>query len=230
MNKAAKYAQTLWNYHKLHQPIKKSDCIIALGNSDVRTAQKAADLFNQGFGDILVVTGGFGRLTKEKFSQPEAYIFANEAIKLGVPKEKIVIEDASTNTFDNIRFTKKALTEKGVSPAGFIIVTKPYMERRAIETFKSVWPNMPVQVTSPELEFDESPNQAISSELLIHMIVGDQQRLMIFSESGNVSRQDFPPEVIDAYDALVRLGYTKQIIPNENINNLLTAVSDGSKV
>lgn len=227
MNDAIDRAKVLWNYNVMRQKVEKADCIIALGNSDIRTARTAAHLFNDGYGDILVTTGGFGRLTKDLFAKPEAQLFADEAMELGVPTDKIIVEDRSTNTFDNFRFTKKLLAAKGLSPNSILVVTKPYMERRALATALAVWKDVHVNVTSASLDFDTYPNDSISEDLLINMVVGDTQRLMIFSKSGQVPQQDFPDEVLDAYNALVELGYNKQVIPEENIPNLLRAVTAG---
>lgn len=228
MNDVTNMAKILWDYNVLHQKIQKSECIIALGNSDIRTAQAAAGIFNQGYGDLLVTTGGFGRLTKDINKIPEAQLFANEAIRLGVPAEKIVVEDESTNTFDNIRFTKKLLLQKGFNPSSVLIVTKPYMERRALAIAKAVWPGIVITVTSPHLDFSTYPNDVISQDLLINMLVGDTQRLMIFNESGHIDRQEFPAAVVDAYAKLMMLGYDNQIIPETNIPDLLFTVSSGS--
>jgi uncharacterized SAM-binding protein YcdF (DUF218 family) len=227
MNDAIYLAKILWSYNVLNQKIEKADCIIALGNSDIRTVQTAANLFKNGYGDILVTTGGFGRLTKDLFTKPEAQLFADEAIELGVPSDKIFIEDKSTNTFDNIKFTKKLLNEKGIIPKTILVVTKPYMERRAFATTLAVWKGVRVIVASADLDFNTYPNDTISSDLLVNMVVGDTQRLMIFSESGDVPRQDFPKEVVEAYNKLVEFGYTKQVIPKENIPNLLSTVTAG---
>ncbi len=38
-------AKKLWNYLKLSQPLQLSDCILVLGNSDIRTAQYGTELF-----------------------------------------------------------------------------------------------------------------------------------------------------------------------------------------
>lgn len=225
MNNATSLAKILWDFNVLNQKTGKADCIIALGNSDIRTAQAAANLFNEGYGDILVTTGGFGRLTKKLFSKPEAQLFADEAMERGVPTEKIIVEDRSTNTFDNIRFTKKLLAVKGISPKVILIVTKPYMERRALATALAVWKNVHVNVASASLDFDTYPNDSISQDLLINMVVGDTQRLMIFSKFGQVPKQEFSDEVLNAYNKLVELGYNKQVIPEENIPNLLDAVT-----
>lgn len=230
MNEALLLAKTLWDYNVLHQNIEKADVIVALGNSDIRTAQKAATLFNNHFGDRLVTTGGFGRLTKDAFTIPEARLFADEAIGLGVPTDKILIEDASTNTFDNIRFTKKLLAANGLKPKSIIIVTKPYMERRALGITLATWPGVVVAVTSPSLDFENYCNDQIPEDLLINMLVGDTQRVMIFSDSGDIPKQSFPTQVIDAYHRLISLGYDKQIVMSENIPHLLDAVTSGNNI
>lgn len=228
MKNAHKLAKILWDFHVLHQDIHKSSCIIALGSSDIRTAQRAAELININYGEVLVCTGGFGRITKDSFNRSEAELFSEEAQRLGVPKDKIIIEDQSTNTFDNIRFTKKLLEEKGISPKSCLVVTKPYMERRAHATFRTVWKNMPIQVTSPEISFENYANDIASIELLINMLVGDHQRMIIFSDANHIDRQIIPKAVMDAYNSLVTLGYTQQMIPDENINELLAAVTAGA--
>lgn len=230
MNQASLLAKTLWDYNVLHQNIEKADVIVALGNSDIRTAQRAADLFNNHFGDQLVTTGGFGRLTKDLFTVPEARLFADEAIGRDVPVDKILIEDASTNTFDNIRFTKKLLATNGLEPKSVLIVTKPYMERRALGIALATWPDVAVTVTSPSLDFENYCNNQIPEDLLINMLVGDTQRVMIFSDSGNIPKQDVPTEVADAYHRLISLGYDRQVVTKENIPHLLTAVSAGNNI
>jgi uncharacterized SAM-binding protein YcdF (DUF218 family) len=228
MNNTLELAKTLWNYNVLNQKIEKADCIIALGNSDIRTAQEAANLLIQGYSGLLVTTGGFGRLTKDSFTKPEAQLFADEAIKRGVPAEKILIEEKSTNTFDNFRFTKKLLTEKNLKPRSILVVTKPYMERRAFMTACAIWPDLQIMVASPPLDFDNYTNTSIPIDLLVNMLVGDTQRLMIFSESGDIPKQNFPSNVTEAHRELINAGYSKQIIPDKDISNLLKAVKTGN--
>lgn len=230
MNNAIELARVLWDYNVLNQVPEKADCIVALGNSDIRTAQTAASLMNRSYSGLLINTGGFGRLTKDAFSKPEAQLFADEAKQYGVLSERIMIEDKSTNTFDNFRFTKKLLRGKELYPRSILIVTKPYMEGRALATAQATWPDVHAMVTSPPLDFDAYANENISIDLLINMLVGDTQRLMIFSDTGNIPKQEFPDEVVRAYNKLTELGYTKQVIPSENIPNLLDAVSADNNI
>ena len=53
------------------------------------------------------------------------------------------------------QFTKRLLAEKQLYPQRFILVQKPYMERRSYATFKQRWPEKAVVVTSPRVSFDE---------------------------------------------------------------------------
>jgi uncharacterized SAM-binding protein YcdF (DUF218 family) len=211
MDKIDQLAKILWDYNVLDQPVQPADVIIALGNSDVRTAQKAAELFNQNMGQWLVTTGGYGRLTKDEFQKPEAQIFAQEAVRLGVPEDKIIIEDQSTNTFDNLRLTRQHLDERGIAVKKVIVVTKPYMERRALATVKKRWPDIEVTVASPALTYETYPNEKISNELLINMLVGDTQRILPYGKIGYLEIQDVPEQVENAMEELIKLGYDQQL-------------------
>jgi uncharacterized SAM-binding protein YcdF (DUF218 family) len=62
---------------------------------------------------------------------PEAQRFADAAVGLGVARERISIEDRSTNTGENFASSWELLTARAHHPQSFIIVQKPYMERRA---------------------------------------------------------------------------------------------------
>src|SRR5215467_7495530 len=95
-------AQKLWDYHHLNHDLEKSDLILALGSNDLRVADRAAELYLQGWAPLLVLSGNAGVLTRERFRKPEAEMFAEIALKRGVPESAILIETESTNTGENI--------------------------------------------------------------------------------------------------------------------------------
>lgn len=212
MNETDKLAKTIWDYMQLHQQPVKSDIILALGSSDLRVAECAADLFLKGYGKWLVCSGGLGRLTKKLWQKPEAEKFAEVATTAGVPKENIIIENQSTRTGENIEFTRKLLEHKGLSPTSVLLVTKPYMERRAYGRFKKIWPEIDIRITSPQLSFDDYPTQELSKDFVINMMVGDLQRIKIYGEKNWEIKQKIPANVWRAYEELLRLGYDKQLI------------------
>lgn len=207
-----KAAKKLWDYHHMNQKLEKADCILVLGSHDTRIAERGAQLFLDGWAPLLIYSGGVGRLTEGLWDKPEAEVFADIAIKMGVPKDKILIENKSTNTGENIIFTMKILKEKKLNPQSFIVVQKPYMERRAFATFKKHLPDKKIIVTSPQVNFENYPNEKISKDNMINIIVGDLQRIKIYPEKGFQIPQEIPEDIWQAYETLVNAGYDKHLI------------------
>ncbi len=205
-------AQILWDYHHVHHTLEKSDCILVLGSHDLRVAERAATLYLQGWAPLLVFSGGLGRLTQEIWSEAEADKFAAIALNKGVPREAILIENKSTNTGENILFTKKLFQEKNIDPQTFIVVQKPYMERRSYATFKRHWIGKKLIVTSPQVTLKTYPNEDISLEEVIHIMVGDLQRIKLYPEKGFQIFQEIPDDVWIAYERLVELGYDSHLV------------------
>lgn len=205
-------AQTIWDYHHLNHKLERSDLILALGSNDTRVAEYAADLYLQGFAPLLLFSGNVGALTKEQFSKPEAEVFADIARQKGVPDEAILLEPESTNTGENIEFSRRILAEHGIDPVSIILVQKPYMERRAFATFCQRWPEKNVIVASPPIPFSEYPNKLLPKDKVINIMVGDLQRIKFYPGLGFQITQEIPDEVWQAYEQLVTLGYDKHLM------------------
>ncbi|MFA6534555.1 MAG: YdcF family protein [Patescibacteria group bacterium] len=205
-------AQIIWDYHLLHHQLKPAEAILVLGSHDLRIAEYAAQLFLQGYAPLLICSGGLGHLTKNIWTEPEADQFAKIAIKLGMPQDKILIENQSTNTGENIIFTRQLLAGEGLKINKFIVVQKPYMERRAYATFKKVWPEPEIIVTSPPISFAGYPDKLRNKEDIIGIMVGDLQRIKEYPAKGFQIPQEIPTQVWQAYEELVKLGYTKHLI------------------
>lgn len=210
--KEIELAKVLWDYHHMHHEIHKADAIFVFGNSDLRTIYRGIELYNSGLSNKMIITGGWGKLTKDLWKEPEAHKFAGIAIENGVPKDAILTETAATNTGDNILFVRKILEEKGINYNSFILVSKPYMERRIFATFKKIWSEKDLYVTSPQLSFEEYIKGDISKETVINLMVGDLQRIKIYAEKGFQIPQEVPTSVWHAFDQLVALGYHNYLI------------------
>jgi uncharacterized SAM-binding protein YcdF (DUF218 family) len=206
------FAKKIWDYHHLNQKLEKADCILVLGSHDERVAEYGAGLFLSGWAPLIVFSGGLGRLTKEIWDTTEADRFAKIAFEKGVPENKILVENKSTNTGENITFTKGLLKEKGIDPGKFILVQKPYMERRAYATFKKQWPGKEFVVTSPPIKWREYPTKHISRNQVINIMIGDLERIKEYSEKGFQIFQEIPGDVWSAYKKLVAAGYNQELI------------------
>ncbi|WP_245189583.1 YdcF family protein [Lunatimonas salinarum] len=205
-------AKTLWDYHHTNHVLGEADCILVLGSNDLRVAERGAELYLRGYAPLLVFSGGLGNFTQGHWNEPEADKFAKIAYRMGVPEDKVLIENKSTNTGENIRHTQRLFAAEGLNPNRFIVVQKPFMERRTLATFKVHWPEKELVVTSPQISMEDYPNDEISPDLLINAMVGDLQRIKIYPEKGFQVYQEIPPAVWSAYLELVRLGYDKHLI------------------
>lgn len=209
-------AEKIWHYHHLNHKLENADAILVLCSHDTVVAERGAEIFLEGFAPLLIFSGGLGSVTKEMWTEPEAERFAKIAVETGVPEDKILIENKSANTGENVLFTKQLLEEKGINPQKFILVQKPYMERRTYATFKKNWGEKDILVTSPQLSFDEYLNKYAGKELsedyVISIMVGDLQRIKIYPEKGFQIYQDIPVDVWNAFEELVKAGYDKHLI------------------
>lgn len=205
-------AQQLWDYHHMNHSLEKSDCILALGSHDLRVADRAAELYLQGWAPLVIMSGGLGNFTQEMWTESEADKFAAIAIRKGVPANAILVENKSANTGENILFTQQLLQQEGLNPDNFIVVQKPYMERRSFATFKKHWPDKNLLVTSPQIPFDEYATTEIPLEKVINIMIGDLQRIKLYPAKGFQIYQEIPGEVWSAYETLVQLGFDKHLI------------------
>lgn len=138
---------------------------------------------------------------------------------MGVPDKAIVVEPRSTNTGENVRFTYMLLEKQGLLEdiKSFILVQKPYMERRTYATFLKQWPGAEIEekvkfsVTSPELEWDQYPDKENPRELVINVMVGDLVRIRDYPAKGFQISQEIPLEVWAASERLIHAGYTEHL-------------------
>lgn len=138
-------------------------------------------------------------------------------MKMGVPQDQILIENRSTNTGENIALAYQLLQKNNIPVKRMILVQKPYMERRTYATFMKQWPGEQVEimVTSPQISFEAYPNEDISLEDVIHIMLGDLQRIKLYPKKGFQIYQEIPPDVWEAYRQLTDKGFTHHLIPDE---------------
>jgi uncharacterized SAM-binding protein YcdF (DUF218 family) len=209
-------AEKLWRYHRMNHRLEQADAILVLCSYDSRVAERGAEVFLEGWAPLLIFSGGLGSITSGMWSEPEADQFARIAREMGVPPERILIENQSTNTGENVLLTKQLLAERGINPGKFILVQKPYMERRSYATFKKMWPEKEALVTSAQVPFDvylaEYSNPGLSPDDVISIMVGDLHRIRVYPEKGFQIPQEIPADVWAAGQELVRLGYDKHLV------------------
>ncbi len=116
-------------YNGLNAVPQKSDVIIVLGCSvwgdkPSPTLQerinRAFELYQSGYADRVIASGskGFGE------NLEEAVVIKRELVKLGIPEGHIMEEKESTNTVENLTFSKELMGKHGLESA--LVVTNYY--------------------------------------------------------------------------------------------------------
>ena len=87
------------------------------------------ELRDAGSDAVLVLSGGQG--ADEVVSEAEA--MARYAERAGVPRERMVLEDRSTTTEENLRNSRALLASRGAEDARMVVVTSNYHALRAAQ-------------------------------------------------------------------------------------------------
>ncbi len=214
--RAIELAKEIWEYMKLHEPLKKCDVILALGSHDENVAIRASKLYFDGYADKIIFSGGFGKFTSSLFPISEAEMFKNIAVELGVPEEDILLETESTNLGDNFQLTDDLIHKENLKVKTILVVTKPAAERRVRSTFDKQMPFYKGIITSPTMSFDEYLLYYYTIDFpideLICALVGDLQRLMVYYYYGFTSFVNVPIKYIKVFNELVEMGYDKYLV------------------
>ena len=210
-----KNAEILWNFMHMGQEPEKADCIVGFGCYDEDIPRRCAELYHAGFAPYVAFSGGLGRNTSDLWTRSEAERFAAIAMEAGVPEDKIILENKSTNSAENLLFTPKVLAEHGLRAEKIIAVHKPYMERRLWAAMQVYWPDVQAVYTSPQVTLEEHIAHAetigMTARGVIETIVGDIQRMELYATKGYQVPVEIPDEVRAAFHALVEQGYTGQL-------------------
>lgn len=210
------YVKILWNYMHMNMEAEQADVIVGFGCYDEDIPRRAAELYRQSYAPFVVFSGGLGRNTSGLWSLSEAERFAAIAVSEGVPEERIILENQSTNSAENLLFTSKILKEKGINAEKIIAIHKPYMERRLWAAMQVYWPGIQAVYTSPQVSLEEHISHAeavgMTRRGVIETIVGDIQRMELYAAKGYQAPVEIPVEVRRAFERLVDEGYTGQMV------------------
>lgn len=224
MNHVDQLAKILWDYHHVNHELKPAEIIFCFTSLDLSVPVYTAELFKQKYAPQLLISGGNPHnqwIPDEENIQKtdwgtdsEAEKYFEVAVENGVPADKIILETKSSNSGENVTFSYDILKQKGEIPKKIIIVHKPTMERRAYATFINFWPekNVELTVTSQPISYEEYVGKVVDREVIINIMVGDLQRIKLYPEMGFQIYQEIPDIVWNAYEELVKLGYTKHLI------------------
>lgn len=119
----------LGHYLAVEDPLAPADAIVAIsGDEGARTAT-AVELWKQGVAPVIVFAGS----SVDPSSPPSAELMKREAVRMGVPADRVLIEPSSATTQENATRVTDLFRAHGITSA--ILVTSPYHQRRAAMLF-----------------------------------------------------------------------------------------------
>lgn len=206
-NEELEFASLIWNFLHIKEQIQNADLILVLCSHDLRVAEHAINLYKSRFANRILFSGGLNFFTKNIFKNSEAETFANLAIKAGIPGNNIFIENRSTNTGENILYSKSLLNSYNFYPKSIIAVQKPSMTLRVKLALDKQWNGPNFYISSPSYSFLDAPHTHINIFMVINEIVGDLQRIIKYPDLGFQSKTTIPENIIHALTYLISNGY-----------------------
>lgn len=131
----------LGSYLTPSDALTKADVIVVLSGGPDRT-QWGIKLFRDEWAPQILFVGA----ALDKSGPSNAAAMRQTALAAGVADNAIFTEERSTNTLENAQFSKKILDQIGAKK--IILVTSPYHQRRAYETFKKVYASEALEIVN----------------------------------------------------------------------------------
>jgi uncharacterized SAM-binding protein YcdF (DUF218 family) len=163
---------------------QKADLALVFGTRHQDAVDKTFELYKNKFVDKILVSGGINKETGKK----EAEEMSEKLINLGVKKENILAEDKSTNSLENVLFSKKII-EKEIGFENIhkiIAVVKSYHSRRALMTIKKHFPKNIELIPAPYEIYDFTKDNWFESEIGREKVLGEWNKIPIYLEKGDI--------------------------------------------
>ena len=139
------------NYIFVGKPPKKSDAIFVVGGSLPEAAELAAELYNKGFADKIIIGGKFS-VKRDCFPLAEyetEYDFYKDILLKNCVKESDVYgEKESGYTKQNAEFAKCVVDENGLSIDKAMIVCKSFHAKRCLLLYQMYFQNVDFTVVT----------------------------------------------------------------------------------
>ncbi len=199
----ARLVQPLWDYLTIAQKPAPADVIFVFGSQDLAVPARAAALHRARHAPRVLVTGYFGRMTRDVFDEPEALVFRDHMVRAGVPEAAIVTESAAANTLENVRFGLAALHRRGDDVKSALLVAKGFVMRRCVATFGAQASAVRVLACPPSARLRDGIDR--SPLAFAARLVAELDRLERYGVRGDIVRQNIPPAIRATAERVRRL-------------------------
>ena len=166
-----------------------SDIIFVPGNAYPHMAQKAGELYRQGFAPFVMPSGKWAAglkafqgpaVQREKYSgcyQSEWDFLRDVLIQEGVPAEAVLKENQAGFTWENALFSKEALERLNLPVHKAILCCKTTHARRCLLYYQQAFPDTVFSVVTADPEGVNRENWLNSAES-IHAVLSELERII----------------------------------------------------
>lgn len=140
--------QHITDYMLVETDLRPADICFVFGGANAdHLADYAAKLYHKGYFDHVLVSGGVatddGRLECDRMR--------DRLVKMGVPEDKIIVENQATNTGENVTYGMKLLDKKmGLKNIESLIgIGQIHASRRFVMTLEKHWPDVIKMFSTP---------------------------------------------------------------------------------
>ncbi len=201
---AAERALFHWLAFRAPHPTVKYDAVIGFGHFDLSIPRQCAALVRQGAARRVIFTGGIGAGTAD-LGRPEAEAFVAELAKNHPDlAREALIENRSTNTGENIRFTRELLQSLdpplplGDAIQSVILVATPCRQRRVWLTWQKLVPEVAAWNAPPPTDYESlAALYASKGEDIRRQLVGEYERIRDYPARGWIADGEIPDSIAE---------------------------------
>lgn len=113
------------------EPSKADVIVVLAGEQTGERINYAVNLYKKGYSKKLLLTGW-----SQSRMADTAFKMKDQALKMGVPEDAILMETKSTSTYENAAFSKEIIDDNSFNKV--ILVTSSYHSRRSKYVFQKV--------------------------------------------------------------------------------------------
>jgi len=163
---------------------QKADLALVFGTCHPEAINKTYELYRDKFVNKILISGGVNRVTSEN----EALKMSRKLIDLGVKQQDIILEDKSTNSLENVLFSKKVIDEKfGFNNIKKIIaIVKHYHSRRALMTLKRYFPKNIELIPVTYKIYGFTKDNWFENDIGKEKVIGEFEKISKYLDKGDI--------------------------------------------
>jgi len=135
-----------------------ADLLFMFGSSDIPAAvySHVADWTRRDWFKLVVVAGKIGR-SFDRTGVPLAHTMRDGLVAAGVQPGRIVVQDRSTNTFEDTKFTLEEVRRRKIAPDTVLFVSKAHHSGRCLRTLRVHLPEAEIRAATYDYAYDGCP-------------------------------------------------------------------------